>query len=43
MPRVQRGLHTTRRKTVTFSRYQESKIRHFHKLLAEWVGPDVTD
>jgi hypothetical protein len=43
MPRVQRGLHTTRRKAVTFSRYQESKIRHFHKLLAEWVGPDVTD
>ena len=41
MPRVQRGLHTTRRKTVQFSRYQESKIRHFHKLLAEWIGEDV--
>ena len=43
MPRVQRGLHTTRRTTVIFSRYQESKIRHFHKLLAEWVGEDVPD
>jgi nitrite reductase/ring-hydroxylating ferredoxin subunit len=43
MPRVQRGLHTTRRKTVILSRYQESKIRHFHKLLAEWIGEDVSD
>jgi phenylpropionate dioxygenase-like ring-hydroxylating dioxygenase large terminal subunit len=41
MPRVQRGLHTTRRTAVTFSRYQESKIRHMHQLLAEWIGEDV--
>ena len=41
MPKVQRGLHTTREKTVLFSRYQESKIRHFHHLLAQWIGEDV--
>ncbi|MGY1815842.1 aromatic ring-hydroxylating oxygenase subunit alpha [Blastococcus sp. SYSU D00820] len=41
MPRVQRGLHTTRRRTVVFSRYQESKIRHFHALLQQWIGEDV--
>ena len=41
MPKVQRGMHTTREKTVLFSRYQESKIRHFHHLLSHWIGEDV--
>jgi phenylpropionate dioxygenase-like ring-hydroxylating dioxygenase large terminal subunit len=35
MPNVQEGLKATRKTTVTFSRYQEMKIRHFHKLLRE--------
>ncbi|MDO8280131.1 MAG: aromatic ring-hydroxylating dioxygenase subunit alpha [Burkholderiaceae bacterium] len=32
---VQKGLHMTAAKTVTFSKYQESRIRHFHRLLNE--------
>jgi phenylpropionate dioxygenase-like ring-hydroxylating dioxygenase large terminal subunit len=35
MPNVQEGLKATLKSTVTFSRYQEMKIRHFHKLLRE--------
>jgi len=35
---VQRGLRTTSRTGVTLSAYQESKIRHFHRLYTEWVG-----
>jgi len=31
--RVQRGLHAARHSHVTFARYQETKIRHFHALL----------
>jgi phenylpropionate dioxygenase-like ring-hydroxylating dioxygenase large terminal subunit len=30
---VQRGLHAARHGHVTFARYQETKIRHFHALL----------
>ncbi len=33
LPRVQRGLHAARHTHVTFARYQETKIRHFHTLL----------
>ena len=36
---VQRGLHAARHSHVTFARYQETKIRHFHALLARWVHP----
>lgn len=35
--RVQRGLHAARHTHVTFARYQETKIRHFHALLGRWV------
>lgn len=38
MPNVQQGLKATRKPTVTFSRYQELKIRHFHKLLDETIA-----
>ncbi|HVP31873.1 MAG TPA: aromatic ring-hydroxylating dioxygenase subunit alpha [Myxococcota bacterium] len=31
--KVQRGLHAARHRHVTFARYQETKIRHFHTLL----------
>lgn len=37
MARVQRGLETTRKPGVTFSNYQESKIRWLHQLLGEFV------
>jgi len=33
LPKVQRGLHATRKSGVTLSLYQETKIRHFHRLL----------
>ena len=38
MPSVQQGMKATRKPTVTFSRYQELKIRHFHKLLDEAIA-----
>jgi phenylpropionate dioxygenase-like ring-hydroxylating dioxygenase large terminal subunit len=40
MAAVQRGLKTSVRGTLTFSRYQESRIRHYHSLLDQWVGPN---
>jgi hypothetical protein len=36
--RVQRGLHAARHDRVTFARYQETKIRHFHALLERQLG-----
>ena len=38
LPRVQRGLHATRKPGVTFGNYQESRIRQFHDELSRWVG-----
>jgi len=35
--KVQRGLHAARHSHVTFARYQETKIRHFHALLGRWI------
>jgi phenylpropionate dioxygenase-like ring-hydroxylating dioxygenase large terminal subunit len=37
---VQRGLHSTRRTTVSLAAYQESKIRHFHQLYEKWIPCD---
>ncbi|MDE3204064.1 MAG: HAD-IA family hydrolase [Acidobacteriota bacterium] len=37
MANVQRGLEATRKPGVTFSRYQESKIRWLHQRLTDWV------
>jgi hypothetical protein len=37
LPNVQRGLHAARHTHVTFARYQETKIRHFHTLLGRWL------
>jgi hypothetical protein len=37
LPNVQRGLHAARHSHVTFARYQETKIRHFHTLLGRWL------
>lgn len=36
--RVQAGLRAARHTHVTFARYQETKIRHFHALLEEWTS-----
>ena len=43
MAKVQKGLETTRKPGVTFSNYQESKIRWLHDLLGEYVGDATTD
>ncbi|MDX2378526.1 MAG: aromatic ring-hydroxylating dioxygenase subunit alpha, partial [Acidimicrobiia bacterium] len=43
MAKIQRGLETTRKPGVTFSNYQESKIRWLHQLLNEFVAADDTD
>ena len=40
---VQKGLRTTRKSGVTFSVYQESKIRHFHHLLDRWLSHPAPD
>ncbi len=34
---VQKGLRTTRKPGMSFGVYQESKIRHFHHLLDQWL------
>lgn len=38
IPKVQLGLKTMKHPYVTFSSYNETKIRHFHKLLEEWIA-----
>lgn len=40
MPNVQEGMKASVKGTATFSSYQESKIRHFHQLLDEWLARD---
>ncbi len=38
LPKVQLGLKTMQKKTVTLANYQETKIRHFHHLLDIWLA-----
>ncbi|HLG90102.1 MAG TPA: aromatic ring-hydroxylating dioxygenase subunit alpha [Alphaproteobacteria bacterium] len=38
MPRVQRGLRSSWKGRVTLSRYQESRIRHMRRTLAEYLA-----
>jgi phenylpropionate dioxygenase-like ring-hydroxylating dioxygenase large terminal subunit len=38
MPEVQKGLKTLRRPEIIFANYGETKPRHFHKLLNEWLA-----
>jgi len=37
MPRVQRGLRASRKPGITLGLYQESRIRHFRRTLAEYL------
>jgi len=37
LPRVQKGLKTMKQPYVVFADYGETKLRHFHKLLEEWI------
>jgi phenylpropionate dioxygenase-like ring-hydroxylating dioxygenase large terminal subunit len=43
LPEVQAGLETGAIDTVTFANYQETKLRHFHELLEQWVGRPVPE
>jgi hypothetical protein len=36
--RIQKGLRTTRKPGVTLARYQESRIRHFHNTLDDYMA-----
>ena len=38
LPNVQRGVEAAQFDEVVFARYQETKLRHFHQLLTEWVS-----
>jgi hypothetical protein len=38
LPKVQDGLESGAIDTVTFANYQETKPRHFHQLLEEWLA-----
>jgi hypothetical protein len=38
MPQVQRGLRASRKPGVTLSVYQESRIRHLHRLLDGYLA-----
>jgi phenylpropionate dioxygenase-like ring-hydroxylating dioxygenase large terminal subunit len=38
LPNVQKGLKTMHKAGVTLAAYQETKIRHFHALLDEWLA-----
>jgi nitrite reductase/ring-hydroxylating ferredoxin subunit len=38
LPKVQLGLKAGKKKTVTLANYQETKIRHFHHLLDQWLA-----
>jgi hypothetical protein len=37
LPKVQLGLHSLTKPGVTLARYQETKIRHFHHLLEQYL------
>src|SRR5262245_32723846 len=38
LPQVQRGLEAAQYDSVVLARYQETKIRHHHTLLEQWLG-----
>jgi hypothetical protein len=37
LPRVQKGLRAMKQPRVIFADYGETKLRHFHALLEEWI------
>jgi hypothetical protein len=37
LPKVQAGLKSTAKRTVSFSRYQEGRMRHIHRLIDERI------
>jgi hypothetical protein len=43
LPQVQKGVKNVASGQVVFANYNESKIRHFHVKLQEWLGIDYRD
>ena len=37
LPRVQAGLKSTGKETVTFARYQEGRLRHIHHMIDRYI------
>ncbi len=40
LPKVQAGLKTMKNPEIIFADYGETKPRHFHQLLQEWINRD---
>jgi nitrite reductase/ring-hydroxylating ferredoxin subunit len=40
LPKVQRGLLAMQKPGVTLANYQETKVRHIHWLLSQWIAKD---
>ena len=38
LPHVQTGLEAAQYDEVVLARYQETKLRHFHHILAQWIA-----
>ena len=38
LPHVQTGLEAAQYDEVVFARYQETKLRHFHHILGNWIS-----
>ena len=38
LPHVQKGMKSIKSKEIVFANYGETKIRHFHKILKEWLS-----
>ena len=38
LPKVQVGLRSMKKPGITLANYQETKLRHFHNLLNEWIA-----
>ena len=41
LPQVQKGLEAAQYDEVVLANYQETKLRHFHTLLGEWLQGDA--
>ena len=41
LPQVQKGLEAAQYDEVVLANYQETKLRHFHTLLNEWLGREA--
>ena len=42
LPTIQKGLRAARHEYLTLSDYQEIRLRHFHRRLAEVVGDSLS-